>query len=151
MKLKQRTSLAALLAVLPFFSSANVWDEIKTMPATQYDVGRVFIEIGAIEIDKRLQDERLDGTKYKVNSVSSITKDELGLKFSLRARGKYIEQDDCSNFADFFQQNMVNKGLIDEAWPGLNSDLKNKLKQSFVVEVELINKDNDSIMTTCRS
>ena len=151
MKLKQRTSLATLLAILPFFSSANVWEEIKSMPATQYDVGRIFIEVSALEIEKRLQNERLEDTKYKLETVNSVTKNELGFKFSLRAKGKYIAQNDCSKFANAFQQNLINKGLVDGFWPSLNANLKNKLKQNLVVEVELINKDNGSIMTTCRS
>ncbi|WP_274883291.1 hypothetical protein [Vibrio harveyi] len=151
MKLKQRTSLAVLLATLPFFSLADVWDELKSIPATQYDVGKIYIGVFALEINKILKGENIEETKYKVRKISSIDKNELGLTFSLEARGKYINPNDCSGFASLFQQNMMKKGIVDDVWSSLNSDLKNKLKQSFVVEVKLINKDNDAIMITCRS
>ena len=150
MKLKQRASLLALFALIPFLSSASIWDELKNTPANQYDVGRIFIEIAAIELDKRLENERIDGTKYKVSEISSISQNELGLKFSLKARGKHINPQDCSRFAYSLQQNFVTEGLIDETWTTLSTNLKNKLKQNFVVEVELINKDNDAVITTCR-
>jgi hypothetical protein len=142
----------ALLTILPFAVNANVWDDIKKLPATQYDVGRIFTELGALELNKRLEGQKLEGTKYKVSKVSSITDGKLGFKFSFEARGKYINPADCSKFATHFKNGLVQKkGVVSEFWPSLPEALSSQLNEQFAVEAELINKDNEAVMSTCGS
>lgn len=149
--MKKRLRLGiTLLACSPILTHANIWEELNSMPATQYDVGRIYTDVTALELDKMLKGEKLKGSKYSFKKVASTSLEGgIGFKFSFEARGKYIDPADCNNFAASFKQRFVSSTFIKGIWPNLSAEQYDSLYNNFVFQVELVNTDNSAVMATC--
>ncbi|KUI99942.1 hypothetical protein [Vibrio sp. MEBiC08052] len=140
-----------LVFAASFSVNANVWDTLKDTPATKYDIGRVYFDIGAYEMSKTLEGKDVGKTHYEFSKVTSLVTDgKLGLKFSYQARGKYIKKEDCDAFLSVSRKMFPSNKIVNDIWPELDDSHKKEIVDSLVFQADLMNKDNSSVLVECR-
>lgn len=140
--------------VLAFSCAANasVWDDLKKTPATQYDVGRIYLDLGSMFLSQKLAGQNVGDTKYEIKGVSSTTVDNrLGLAFAYVARGKYIDPKECGALLNITNQFLDVPTMLNSIWVDIDDATKQAVIDDFVIEVKQVNQDNDALINTCHN
>jgi hypothetical protein len=152
-----------LIALLTFSTLVNaeenqpassVWQKLDAVPASQYDIGRLYLDILTLQIKDALIGNEVPDTHYSIGYFGAIEIDNrLGFKISYIAEGQYISPSDCNGLLELAQRTAPVKNLIPAVWPKLKSYgiLAKDIENNFVYAVELINKDNNSIFANCHN
>ncbi|WP_375752725.1 hypothetical protein [Vibrio sp. HN007] len=141
-----------LILATSFSVNASVWDDIKNTPATQLDVGRIYLDMFSTMYKEQFVGQKVGDTKYKVKSLDSFGSDgKLGLKVGYEARGKYINPQECGMFVNISKQALPAGKLAEGIYPQMKPENKEEFASTFLYEVQLINTDNGAVMAECRS
>ncbi|PSW20223.1 hypothetical protein C9I98_09210 [Photobacterium sanctipauli] len=150
--------MKTLIAVLIIISSANCFsaedismlNTLKGKPATLYDIGKLKLEVAALEISRQKSGERVKGTKFTLDKVSTIeSENTLGVKLSYSARSKYITDNSCKQLQLNNQSKFNPEVLAKDLWPMLDEKSLKGVSRNLTVATELVDEDNDQLTIVC--
>ncbi|WP_330960174.1 hypothetical protein [Photobacterium sp. 53610] len=142
-------SLATIL-LASFTLSATTLDSLKSVPASQYDVGKLKLEIAAMILTEKLKGERVGKTKFDVKKFSVVESNEkLSFVSTLTGRAKYIDKDQCASLQSQISNTPLFSGLFKGAWPGLSDESYQKLSEELKFSVILMSEENNSFKVQC--
>jgi hypothetical protein len=132
------------------FVSADVFEDLKQQPSTKYDLGLIRLEIGAVELTRRLNGTSIKGTSFDIKDVSADEFDhKVALVVSLAGKAKDMKQEFCRSFVDKLKEGINFDSLSREIWRDLSDDQYAALKDLFVLKVKLISKENEAFEISC--
>lgn len=145
-----------LSSLLSFTQAANAespqstLDFLKKTPATKYEVGKLQMEFLAFLMNRRVKDEKLDGTNFRFRSVKVDEQpNALNLLAQMEGKAKYISETQCRNIKSTLGNNKGIRSMSSELWPDLSTSQKRELESVIGVSVQLISRENESFTVSC--
>ncbi len=130
----------------------NVWDLLKQQPATKHDIGKIYLAMASLAFKDKMVGKQVGDTHYAVSNFDTEELNgRLGLKLAYTARGKYINPAECDAFLNSFSQKMNTRKLVGQIWPYQSAETLDELAKDFIYSLDLVNKDNGAVMTTCHN
>ncbi|HHF3152699.1 hypothetical protein HYO54_22745 [Vibrio parahaemolyticus] len=148
MNTKKFILLSGLLA--SFSLQAASLDSLKSVPASQYDLGKLQLELSAYLFTDKLKDERVDGTSFKVEKFEVEESDnKLLLVSNLVGKAKDISDSQCNTLLGGLTNNAIFSNLPKQIWPGLAEKEYAELSQEVKLSIKLISKENSNFTVQC--
>ena len=132
------------------FVAADVFEDLKQQPSTKYDVGLLRLEIGAVELTRRLYGTSIKGTSFDIKDVKAEEIDnKVALVVSLVGKAKEMKEEFCQSIVDKLNEGINFDSLSREVWRDLSDEQYAALKDLFVLKVKLISKENEVFILSC--
>lgn len=136
--------------LVSFGINAVSLDSLKSVPASQYDLGKLTLELSAYLFTDKLKDERIDGTGFKIDKFKVEEKEEsLLLVGDLLGRTKDISDSQCSSVLNRLTNNSFFSNLPKKVWPGLAEKEYVELSEQVKLSIKLISKENANFFVQC--
>ncbi|MGR5324101.1 hypothetical protein ACP3VW_09620 [Vibrio sp. DNB22_17_1] len=148
MNTKKFILLSGLLA--NFGLQAASLDSLKSVPASQYDLGKLQLELSAYLFTDKLKDKRVDGTSFKVEKFEVEESDnKLLLVSNLVGKAKDISAPQCNTILGDLTSNVIFSNLPKQIWSGLTEKEYVELSQEVKLSIKLISKENSNFTVQC--
>lgn len=146
-----KKSILLGLLVASFTVNASVLDKLKNTPASQYELGKVQLEIAAYLLTEKFKGEKLNNSKFKTAEISIDDSDShLTVKVSLVGRSKYLTDNACQSIHEGSKRLFPKQEVMSDLWPSLSQSEYSELSSHFFVKTELISEDNPNLKITCQ-
>lgn len=130
---------------------ASVLEELKSTPATKYEVGILRLEMGAMMVSKDLEGKpvgengfRFQGARVEENPGSAE------FVFTVEGQAKDISEGLCQAIKKSFDDRGVLEEMKQEVWPGLSEAQYASINDEFFMAVELVSRENSAFTLSCR-
>ncbi|MDO6580185.1 hypothetical protein Q4491_02410 [Photobacterium sp. 2_MG-2023] len=148
MRKKRWVLLSGLLA--SFSLQAASLDSLKSVPASQYDFGKLQLELSAYLFTDKLKDERINGTSFKVEKFEVEESDnKLLLVSNLVGKTKDISESQCNTLLVGLTKNYFFSNLPKKIWPDLPEKEYVGLSEEVKLSIKLISKENSEFFVQC--
>ncbi len=142
--------LIAILALTSFYSNADILRELKSTPATKYDIMSLNLDIGSTWMKQQLEQKYKDSNSpIKIHDVKALLDREIGIKMSFTAPTKKLTPEFCSELTakipNSFNQPDQLRGLVS----GLSEEQYKQLAEVLVFKLELVSADNTALKYPC--
>ncbi|MGD8174163.1 hypothetical protein ACQEXU_21180 [Vibrio sp. TRT 21S02] len=136
--------------LISFGMQAASLDSLKSVPASQYDLGKLQLELSAYLFTDKLKDERIDGTSFKVERFEVEESDnKLLLVSNLVGKAKDISDSQCNTLLGGLTKSIYFSNLPKQIWPGLPEKEYVELSEEVKLSIKLISKENSNFTVQC--
>lgn len=143
-----KSAVVLLLALTSSLAMADVWKDLRNTEASQYDIGRAFLAMGASELTKEIEGERV-GDDFKFYKATLMDNGALGVKLAYSARSKSLQKAECL-VLQAASERLINKSaLVKAIWPSIKPEMQNEIIENFTVQTLMVDKDNPSLSVAC--
>jgi hypothetical protein len=140
----------SVLALASVTAAAGVLEDLKSVPASKYDVGKLRLEHGASELTRGLKGQNIKGSSFDITNVV-VQEFDGKLALAIRVDGKAKEMNEafCQTFVDALKKGINFDTLTREVWNGLTDEQYAALTEEFVLKVILVSKENEAFQVSC--
>jgi hypothetical protein len=149
--------LFTVYILISSIAGAGVLNDLKSVPATKYDIGKLRLEHGADVLTRRLKGQKIRlkghdalGSSFDISSVI-VQEFDGKLALAIRVVGKAKEMNElfCQDFVGRLKKGINFDAMAKEIWDGLSDEQYAALKEEFMLKVILVSKENDAFRVSC--
>lgn len=130
---------------------ASVLGELKSTPATKYEVGILRLEMGALIVSRDLEGKPVGENGFKFQGARVEEKqDSVEFVFTVEGKAKDISEGLCQAIKKSFDDRGVVEEMKQEVWPGLSEAQYEDINDEFFMAVELVSRENSAFTLSCR-
>lgn len=120
-------------------------DDLKQKKATQYDIGKIRLDILRFYFGNLLDEREIADTNLKVYNFSTSDNDNsLFLTAILKGKSKYIKKDTCKLIKNRLEKRFKFSKISEYLWPE-----ESDLSHLAIFQVVLISWDNEEFTIKC--
>ncbi len=132
-------------------TSAGTLEELKGVPASKYEIGKLKLSMLAFEKSIEFNQREVGQSGFVITQFR--TEEFIGhlvLVASMTGNSKDVNKQTCQNLLEAIRENINFTDIVLDLWNDLSGEQLIALKQEVLLKAELFSKDNRGIKTDCR-
>lgn len=139
-----------LLSLTALGTNAGTLDELKNIPASKYEIGKMQLEFGAYLLTQKHKDKNVGKSSFEIEGFRVAEEaDKLFFFTTLVGRANKMNDQVCKQLKSHLVESGPLTDLGRKTWSGLTDAQYQALEKEFIVAVELISKENKSFRIQC--